>query len=67
MVRGLKKFYETEGCLPLSYNIPDMESTTENFLKIKKIYKEKYEEDVLKYKTYLEASNIPDAEIRLFI
>jgi len=43
LARALKTFYDKEGVLPVSSNIPDMESSTENYLKIKEVYKNKFE------------------------
>ena len=44
-VLALKKFAEKNGGFPLCGNIPDMISSTENYIKLKKIYMQKAEKD----------------------
>lgn len=56
-VRAIKKFKEDTGDYPVIDTIPDLECKNKIFLDIKKIYKEKYLEDVKKMKEYL-----PDVE-----
>lgn len=44
-VRGLRDFYEEFNLLPLSGVIPDMESQTDQYIKLKEIFKEKHQTD----------------------
>ncbi|GLI60728.1 hypothetical protein VaNZ11_002954 [Volvox africanus] len=48
MVAALKEFVESEGAgtLPLEGSIPDMHATTEMYLRVQHLYKEKAERDV---------------------
>lgn len=43
--RGLRDFYDEFGVLPLSGVIPDMESQTDQYIKLKEIFNEKHQKD----------------------
>lgn len=45
LCRALKLFYEEEGILPLSGVIPDMESDTDQYITLKKLYENKFNAD----------------------
>lgn len=47
MVRGLHDFMENEGngCLPVSTAIPDLDTDSKTYVKLKEIYKQKAEQD----------------------
>jgi amyloid beta precursor protein binding protein 1 len=47
LVRGLREFMEKEGqgCLPVSTNIPDMQSDSKSYVTLKDLYKQKAAED----------------------
>ncbi|OBA23463.1 hypothetical protein METBIDRAFT_34755 [Metschnikowia bicuspidata var. bicuspidata NRRL YB-4993] len=65
-VRALKSFIDTnEGQLPLPGNIPDMASTTHNYVQLQKIYRNKADADKQKFtselsRVYTEAGRSAD-------
>jgi len=75
LVKCLKSFYEDFETLPLHESLPDMESSTQNFTKLKKIYQEKANNDRLWIKNKcisflheLRRTEIPDDDhIKTFI
>ncbi|CCH43493.1 NEDD8-activating enzyme E1 regulatory subunit [Wickerhamomyces ciferrii] len=54
LVKALKEFVDlNDGFLPLSGELPDMDSTTENYIKLQNIYLKKAQEDLAKLKDIL--------------
>ncbi|GMM35455.1 Ula1 protein [Saccharomycopsis crataegensis] len=45
LVKALKRFVNENGCLPLSGKIVDMASSTEKYIELQKLYREKAEKD----------------------
>lgn len=46
MVRALRKFVESKGCLPIRGTIPDMTSDSNRYISLQRIYGNKFREDV---------------------
>ncbi|KRX06740.1 Molybdenum cofactor biosynthesis, MoeB [Pseudocohnilembus persalinus] len=67
LARALKQFYEKYGTLPVSSNLPDMESKTDLYQQLKKIFQQKFEEDLKLFKEILGSTDISDDEIKLYI
>lgn len=65
---ALKRFYEKHQLLPVRSIVPDMTSDTDNYLKLKKIYEKKAEEDRKEIQSLIQLSNhkITDEEIKTF-
>jgi amyloid beta precursor protein binding protein 1 len=65
-MKCLKKYYEKYNSLPLCGNIPDMISSTKNFIELKKIYNNKANEDRKNLKNiideFLNENNFEDKE-----
>ena len=51
---ALKEYYNEKKTLPLCGNIPDMTSSTKNFIELKKIYNSKAENDRKEMKKYID-------------
>lgn len=65
LVRSLKKFVdENDGYLPLTGVIPDMDSTTDNYMALKQIYKDKFTVDFNKFKEYLQELNTKEMDFQ---
>lgn len=54
LVKSQKKFFEQEGRFPVSGEIPDCHSDTKTYLLLKKIFKDKAQQDLVIFKEILE-------------
>lgn len=54
LTKTLKKFFDDQGRFPVSGDLPDCHSDTDTYLKLKGIYRNKFEEDLKIFKGYLE-------------
>ncbi|KAH3677269.1 hypothetical protein WICPIJ_008984 [Wickerhamomyces pijperi] len=59
LVKALKIFVDSnDGNLPLTGEIPDMDSTTENYMTLKGIYKDKFSKDLTNFEGHLQELNV---------
>ncbi|KAH3679350.1 hypothetical protein WICMUC_001090 [Wickerhamomyces mucosus] len=59
LVKSLKKFtINNDGYLPITGEIPDMDSTTNNYMILKKIYRDKFDQDLKKFQEILFELNV---------
>ena len=54
MMSALKTFVATFGSLPCMGSVPDMTSTTENYIALQTVYAEKAAEDVTKFTSIIQ-------------
>jgi amyloid beta precursor protein binding protein 1 len=50
---ALRSFYETEHQLPLEGSIPDMHASTDLYLRLQRVYRDKAESDILKVEAWV--------------
>lgn len=61
-VKALQRFIETNHCLPVSGEIPDMFSSSPHYTRLKAIYKEKQSKDLKEFKKYLSTEQNPPSD-----
>ena len=70
MMKALNEFIARHDCLPLKGSIPDMNSGSEQYIRLQKLYKTKAKEDAQCLSKIIQdtfkCSTIPDSDIHLF-
>src|SRR5690349_11338478 len=75
LVWAVRRFVQTEGCLPLSGTVPDMHADTDSYVRMQNVYRTKARHDVDTVKTHLAtileaigrpADHIPHEEVERF-